>query len=49
MTTRMTIRVTIATIAVGMVLAAVAPMAAQAGPGQMSPEAYGACTGDPSR
>jgi hypothetical protein len=41
MTTRMTTRVTIATIAVGMVLAAVAP-AAQAGPGQMSPEAYGA-------
>jgi hypothetical protein len=42
MTTRMTTRVTIATIAVGMVLAAVAAMAAQAGPGQMSPEAYGA-------
>lgn len=36
----MTTRVTIATIAIGMVLAAVAPMAAQAGPGQMSPEAY---------
>ena len=38
----MTTRVTIATIAVGMVLAAVAATAAQAGPGQMSPEAYGA-------
>ena len=36
----MTTRVTIATIAIGMVLAAVAPRAAQAGPGQMSPEAY---------
>jgi hypothetical protein len=36
----MTTRVTIAIIAIGMVLAAVAPMAAQAGPGQMSPEAY---------
>jgi hypothetical protein len=36
----MTTRVSIATIAIGMVLAAVAPMAAQAGPGQMSPEAY---------
>ena len=38
----MTTRVTIATIAVGTVLAAVAAMAAQAGPGQMSPEAYDA-------
>ena len=38
----MTTRVTIATIAVGMVLAAVSAMAAQAGPGQMSPEAYDA-------
>ena len=36
----MTTRVTIATIAVGMVLAVVAAAAAQAGPGQMSPEAY---------
>jgi hypothetical protein len=35
----MTTRATIATIAVGMVLAAVAAPA-QAGPGQMSPEAY---------
>ena len=38
----MTTRVTIATIAVGMVLAAVGAMAAQAGPGQISPDAYGA-------
>jgi hypothetical protein len=36
----MTTRVTIATIAVGMLLIAVAAPAAQAGPGQMSPEAY---------
>ena len=36
----MTTRVTIATIAIGMVFAAVAPMVAQAGSGQMSPEAY---------
>ncbi len=36
----MTTRVTIATIAVGVVLAAVAAPAAQAGPGQMPPEAY---------
>jgi hypothetical protein len=34
------IRATIATIAFGMVLAVVAAPAAQAGPGQMSPEAY---------
>jgi hypothetical protein len=36
----MTSRATIATVAVGMVLAVVAAPAAQAGPGQMSPEAY---------
>ena len=36
----MTTGVTIATIAVGMVLAVIAAPAAQAGPGQMSPEAY---------
>ena len=36
----MTTRTTIATIAVGMVLAVVAAPAAQAGPGRMSPEAY---------
>jgi hypothetical protein len=36
----MTSRTTIATIAVGMVLAVVAAPAAQAGPGQMPPEAY---------
>jgi hypothetical protein len=36
----MTTRATIATIAVGTVLAVVAAPAAQAGPGQMSPEAY---------
>lgn len=36
----MTTRASIATIAVGMVLAVVAAPAAQAGPGQMSPEAY---------
>ena len=38
----MTTRVTIATIAVGMVLAAVAAASAQAAPQQMSPEAYDA-------
>jgi len=36
----MTTRASIATIAVGMVLAVVAAPAAQAAPGQMSPEAY---------
>jgi hypothetical protein len=36
----MTTRASIATIAVGIVLAAIAAPAAQAGPGQMSPEAY---------
>jgi len=36
----MTTRITIAAIAVGMVLGAVVAPAAQAGPGQMSPEAY---------
>ena len=36
----MTTRASIATIAVGMVLAVVSAPAAQAGPGQMSPEAY---------
>jgi hypothetical protein len=36
----MTTRASIATIAVGMVLAVIAAPAAQAGPGQMSPEAY---------
>src|SRR5262245_1907963 len=36
----MTTRASIATIAVGMVLAVVAAPAGQAGPGQMSPEAY---------
>lgn len=41
----MTTRASIATVAVGMVLGVVAAPAAQAGPGQMSPEAYQALHG----